>query len=65
MLFDITPEDDAFRLAARHWLMQNVPAEPAPHSGQPAREFARPGWHAATQPDGAASAGRRSTVGAA
>ena len=41
MLFDITPEDDAFRLAARHWLMQNVPAEPAPHSGQPAREFAR------------------------
>ncbi|WP_367193078.1 acyl-CoA dehydrogenase family protein [Amorphus sp. 3PC139-8] len=40
MKFELSDEDHAFRAAARAWLVENVPSEPAPHDGQPAREFA-------------------------
>jgi alkylation response protein AidB-like acyl-CoA dehydrogenase len=43
MHFDLTPEDQAFRQAARAWLRAHVPAEPAPHGGPAARDYAL-GW---------------------
>ena len=39
MQFELTAEDQAFRMAARQWLEANVPATSAPHDGPAAREF--------------------------
>ena len=41
MHLNTSPEDDAFRQAAREWLRAHVPREPAPHGGEAARHFAR------------------------
>lgn len=40
MQLNPSPEDEAFRLSARAWLKENVPAEPSPHDGQASREYA-------------------------
>lgn len=39
---ELTPtnEDEAFRIAARDWLIANRPTEPAPREGQASRDFA-------------------------
>jgi alkylation response protein AidB-like acyl-CoA dehydrogenase len=39
MEFAFTPDDQAFRMAARTWLEANVPDHHAPHEGMAAREF--------------------------
>lgn len=39
MQFAFTPEDQAFRMAARQWLEANVPDAHAPHDGIAARAF--------------------------
>lgn len=51
-----TPEDEAFRAAARAWLVANVPQHRAPHEGRAAADFAR-GWLALCQRDGWAGIG--------
>ena len=43
MRLDISPEDDAFRRAARDWLAANAPTARAPVEGPEARAFAT-GW---------------------
>lgn len=40
MRLELTPDDLAFRQSARDWLAANVPANPAPHDGSPARDHA-------------------------
>jgi alkylation response protein AidB-like acyl-CoA dehydrogenase len=40
MHFELTPDDQAFREAARTWLRANMPPEPPPHGGPAARRYA-------------------------
>lgn len=52
MRLSFAKEDEAFRTAAREWLVANAPRERAPYEGKPARDFAlawlsrchRDGW---------------------
>lgn len=40
MQLKFTDDDNHFRKQAREWLADNVPNQPAPYDGQPAREYA-------------------------
>lgn len=56
MQLTTTPEDEAFRAAARAWLLENVPAGRAPHEGKAASDFAR-AWLARCREGGWAGIG--------
>jgi alkylation response protein AidB-like acyl-CoA dehydrogenase len=56
MQLSFTPQDEAFRLEARQWLLANAPRERAPYEGKPLRAFAQ-AWLARLKDDGWAGIG--------